>query len=207
MYLNNQKGNTNIDNQFGGVKKEIDFSRLKLPIIIGSVVLVIIIGVIIFLILKNRVKYFIELNGDSNITLYHGNEYVEFGYRAFDNKKNDLTDEVVVESKVDTNTIGTYEITYKLNKVVKKRVITVIEKGTGKTFIHLTGDNPVVLSVGDTYKELGYKAIDSVDSDITSKVKVTNNVDTSKAGTYRIIYTVTNSSGVSTSKTRTVIVK
>ena len=51
------------------------------------------------------------------------------------------------------------------------------------------------------------RAIDSIDNDLTSSVKVTNNVDTSTPGVYRIIYSVTNSAGVTITKTRTVIVK
>lgn len=206
MYLNTEKGNTNIDNQFNG-KKEIDFSKLKLPLIVGGITLVIIIGVAIFLFLRNKVRYFITLEGDSNIKMYQGDTYVELGYSGFDNKKNDLTNNVIVNSQVDTSVVGTYEITYELGKTVKKRTITIVEKGIGNTFIHLTGKDPITLSVGSTYQEPGYKAIDSIDSDITSKVEVSNNVDTSKPGIYKVTYTVTNSSGVSTSKIRTVIVK
>ena len=65
----------------------------------------------------------------------------------------------------------------------------------------------MIIPVGTTYEEPGYTAIDSIDNDLTSSVKVTNNVDTSTPGVYRIIYSVTNSAGVTITKTRTVIVK
>ena len=63
------------------------------------------------------------------------------------------------------------------------------------------------MNVGDTYNEPGYNATDSIDSNITDKVQVTNNIDTSKIGTYQVVYTVTNSSGITSSKTRKVVVK
>ena len=41
---------------------------------------------------------------------------------------------------------------------------------------------------------------------LKDKLKIVSNVDTSKAGVYKVIYTVTNSSGITTSAVRTVIV-
>ena len=61
--------------------------------------------------------------------------------------------------------------------------------------------------MGDAYEEPGYSAIDAVEGDLTNKVKINSNLDTSKQGTYRIIYSVTNSDGVTTSETRTIIVQ
>ena len=46
MYLNVEKGNTNIDNQFNKNKfnfSKIDFSKMKIPLIISGVVLLILI--------------------------------------------------------------------------------------------------------------------------------------------------------------------
>ncbi len=206
MYLNTERGNTNIDNQF---KKgfSINLSKLKLPLIIGGVVLALIIIIMVIVIFANRTKYFITLEGEEKITIYQGTTYYELGYEGFDNKQNDLTSEVTVENNIDTNTVGTYEIIYRLKDTVKKRTITVIERGVGNTTIYLKGEEHLSLSVGSAYNEPGYIAIDSLDSDITNKVTVTNNVDTSKEGTYTVIYTVVNSSGVTTTKTRYVIVK
>lgn len=210
MYLNTEKGNTNIDNQFDNKNfnfKNIDFSKMKLPLIIAGIVLLIIVAIIIFISFKNKTEYFITLEGAEEISIYQGDSFVEPGYSGRDNKNNDLTSSIIVDNQVDSQTIGTYEIIYKLNNTTKKRIVNVVEKGVGNIFIYLLGDDPIILNVGDTYTEPGYNATDSIDSNITDKVQVTDNIDTTKIGTYQVVYTVTNSSGITTSKARKVIVK
>ena len=162
---------------------------------------------IIFIVFMNRTRYYIELEGDSYIQIYKDTLYQEPGYSGYDNKKNDLTSEVIIENNVNSLEVGTYTVVYKLNKTVVTRTVEVIEKGVGTTYIHLSGDETLYLSIGSVYQEPGYKAIDSLDSDITNDVKVTNNIDTSKKGVYRVIYSVTNSSGITTEKVRNVIVR
>ncbi|TDA22855.1 DUF5011 domain-containing protein [Extibacter muris] len=65
------------------------------------------------------------------------------------------------------------------------------------------------LTVGDTFEALdGVTASDKEDGDITEKVEVlSNDVDTSKAGTYTVIYKVTDSKRASSTKVITVTVK
>ena len=207
MYFNNKREDTNIDSEFKGGKKNIDLGKYKLPIIIagGILLLAIIIGVIVHAV-SNRTKYFIQLYGDEAMTIYVGTEYVEQGYVGTDNKKNNLTSEVVVDSNLNTSTVGEYTIVYKLHNTKKVRTINVVEKPTGYTTIYLKGNLTVYLKIGEAYTEEGYTVIDTVDSDLTDKVKITNNINNAKEGTYQIVYSVTNSSGVTTSETRTVIV-
>lgn len=67
------------------------------------------------------------------------------------------------------------------------------------------GSNPIILHLGGSaYVEQGAKAYDDKDGDISKNVKVTSNVDTTKAGTYFVIYSVTNSAGITSSITREV---
>ncbi len=211
MYLNTEKGNTNIDSQFNNNKKfsfkDLDPSKLKTLIIALGVLVAIAIVIIVVMNLVNKTNYFIDLEGEENMSIYQGDTFVDPGYTGRDNKGNDLTNIITVDNPVDSSKTGTYEVTYKLKNVTKKRTVTVIEKGTGYTSFYLKGDENLTLNVGATYEEPGYIAIDSIDSDITSKVEVNSNLDTSKKGAYRIIYTVTNSFGITTSKTRTIIVK
>ena len=47
---------------------------------------------------------------------------------------------------------------------------------------------------------------DSVDQNLTEKVKVTGTVNTSKVGTYQIIYSVVNSRNVTITEKRTIVV-
>jgi hypothetical protein len=62
------------------------------------------------------------------------------------------------------------------------------------------------MNVGDTFTEPGYKATEGSE-DITAKVVVNGQVDTSKGGFYTISYTVANKDGFSVSAERTVMVK
>ena len=62
------------------------------------------------------------------------------------------------------------------------------------------------LEVGEKYTEPGYRVYDSVDQNLTEKVKVTSSVDTSKIGTYQVMYSVVNSRNKTTNVKRTIIV-
>lgn len=75
-----------------------------------------------------------------------------------------------------------------------------------KTEIKLNGDKKINLKVGDTYTEKGATATDSVDGDLTNKILISGNVNTSRAGTYTVTYTVTNSRKETVTATRTITV-
>ena len=71
--------------------------------------------------------------------------------------------------------------------------------------ITLEGERTMILSVGETYVEPGYKAeIDG--EDITNDVNVASNIDTSKPGFYTVTYSVVTSEGIYTSVSRNVMV-
>lgn len=70
--------------------------------------------------------------------------------------------------------------------------------------INLVGSQ-VFVHIGGKYEDPGFFSTDEVDGDITANV-VVDTVITSKADTLAINYKVTNSSGVSVSATRSVIV-
>ena len=61
--------------------------------------------------------------------------------------------------------------------------------------ITLAGGSDITLNVGDAYVDPGYSASDLVDGNITSSVTTQGTVDTSKAGTYIVRYTVTDAAG------------
>lgn len=73
--------------------------------------------------------------------------------------------------------------------------------------ITLNGDNPMELEVGDTYEEPGATATDDVDGDVTDNIKISGEVNTDKAGTYEVVYTVSDEAGNEATATREVIVK
>lgn len=214
MYFNNEKEDTNIDKEFSNKKfdfkkfdfKNIDFKKFKIPLfILAGIILMFIIILIVRP--KNKNEYFIKLEGGEQITIYKGEEFIDPGYYGYDNNGTVYTDKIEIDSNVDSNKIGDYEVIYKLNKVSVKREVSVIEKPVGATQIYLKGDSTISVKVNSEYKEPGYEAVDSVDSVLTDKVTISGTVDTKKVGTYIITYSVVNSSGVTTSVKRTVIVK
>ena len=73
--------------------------------------------------------------------------------------------------------------------------------------IKIIGGTSITLNVGDSYVEKGATASDKKDGDLTSKIQISGAVNTSKAGTYTVKYTVKNLSDKTTTATRTVIVK
>ncbi len=78
---------------------------------------------------------------------------------------------------------------------------------------NITNNQPVInasnrtINLNSTFKVLeGVSATDTEDGNLTSRIKTTGTVDTSKLGTYDITYTVTDNSNYSCSKTITVTV-
>jgi len=86
-------------------------------------------------------------------------------------------------------------------------VIDIVNSGNNSPVITLVGPNPMTLTVGDTYTEPGYTANDAEDGVITGSVVVdSGGLNTSVSGSYTITYTVADSSGLTDTKTRSVVV-
>lgn len=74
--------------------------------------------------------------------------------------------------------------------------------------ITLLGEPEVTVLVGDTYTDEGATATDDLDGDITSRISVVSDVDTSVPGDYTVTYTVTDLAGNAAEPvTRTVVVR
>ena len=91
----------------------------------------------------------IKLNGKERMTIQIGDEYKEPGFTAIDNVDGDLTKNVVVNDNIDTETIGSYKVSYTAtdtmgNNVTATRIVDVMpestNKGEGET-IYLTFDD------------------------------------------------------------------
>ncbi len=73
----------------------------------------------------------ITLVGDNPMTIYQGSEFADPGATAEDNIDGDLTAVIVVAGSVETNTIGTYQLTYTVsdaagNEATVTRTVNVI---------------------------------------------------------------------------------
>lgn len=205
MYFN-EKGNTNIDDQFKKNKTKININPKILGFIIGGLVLVGLIILVIVLVINNTSGAKIELYGQDSFNILKNSEYIEPGYKAVDKNNNDITNDVVITSNVDTSVVGEYEVLYTVGKKSKVRYVKVVD-GDNDTIMSLNGKLNMTLYVGDNYSEPGYIVYDSIDTNLTEKVIVTGNVDTSKAGIYQLTYSVTNSRNITISKKRTIIVQ
>ena len=158
---------------------------------------------------KDKVAPVITLNGDNEIKVNIGDIYTEEGYVAVDDCDGDITERVAVEGTVDTATPGNYLIEYKVkdsygNVATVSRNISVADFKA--PVISLNGEKKLYIKVGSEYAEAGFKAQDNVDGDVTDKVVVSGKVDTSKCGSYKIQYTVTDKAGNTVTENREVYV-
>ena len=149
----------------------------------------------------------ISINGNSNIKLVLNDKYTDKGATATSFGK-DISFKIVSTGIVNTKKVGQYQICYKVKYITghnkRCRNIEVIDEV--KPEIKLNGKNIIYLEQNDKYEELGYSATDNYDGNITKLVKVSNKVDTSKTGKYKIKYKVSDTSKNSTTIERIVIV-
>ena len=139
----------------------------------------------------------ITINGDNPATVELGGTYVDAGATS------DGGETVSTSGSVDTNTVGTYTITYTAtdaagNTSTATRTVDVVD--TTAPVITITGDNPATVELGEAYTDAGATATD-LD---TVSVTVSGTVDVGVVGSYTKTYTATDASGNTATATRTV---
>ena len=147
-------------------------------------------------------KPVITLTGDNVLGVCPNTPYVEEGFQAIDNYDGDITDKVI---RTEEDHVVIYTVTDSSGNTesVSRQVN---EVDVDNPILTLSGSEIVYLVVDSEYEELGYTATDNCDGDLTSKVVVTSNIDTSKKGDYEVKYEVTDSSGNKVEKIRKVSV-
>jgi hypothetical protein len=102
---------------------------------------------------------------------------------------------------------GIKEIKIELEDIYGNRseplVISVVKDTTPPT-IEMLGNSVESVYLGSIYRDAGAKAIDNIDKDISNKIVVNSNVDTSRLGEYKVIYSVKDSAGNEAKKIRVV---
>lgn len=136
----------------------------------------------------------IELNGPKVIYLEPGEVYEEYGANAsFINTR--LS--VKIFGTINNKESREYKIYYSARNMfglTKKITRTVMVKDRNKPKIELKGSPYVVLKEGENYKELGYRATDLEDGNLTKKVKVSGMITPTKIGTQIVTYEVCDKS-------------
>lgn len=138
----------------------------------------------------------------NNSPICPNSEYIEEGYKAYDNVDGDITDKVIVKREDDkvyytvTDSANNKKVIYRTINYSDNDAPTITLNGASKTYVFINQE----------YREKGFEAYDNCDGDITNNVKVNNNINTSKTGTYKIDYSVQDSVGNKTTISREIIV-
>jgi hypothetical protein len=135
----------------------------------------------------------IKLNGHSALSVECGNDFVEPGATALTSCAGSVS--VEASGQVDTRMPGDYTIIYTALfgelKTESTRNVTVVD--TTPPVINLTGDNPLVLELNQTFTDPGATALDGCAGSFPATPSGT--VDTKTAGSYVITYRAHDSSG------------
>ena len=132
-----------------------------------------------------------------------GEQYQEEGYSAMDDYDGDLTAKVQIRTE---NDVVYYTVEDSSgNKTTVQREI--VRQDQVSPELTLKGESTITIDAGTAYTEPGYTAMDNIDGNITDRVEISGSVNIYHADTYKLIYSVKDSSGNVTTVERTVIVK
>ena len=143
-----------------------------------------------------------EILLDDEVTICPNDDISKIKYEVFDEYDGDITNKAISEY-IDNKLIITAKDSS--NNSIEKEVI-VKKVDLEKPTITLKGNETIYLNYGSVYNEPGYEAIDNCDGNITDKVEKNGTVGSS-IGTYKITYSVIDSSNNKIEVTRTVIVR
>ncbi|WP_157454857.1 immunoglobulin-like domain-containing protein [Carnobacterium maltaromaticum] len=136
-------------------------------------------------------------------SIFNLTDYVD----VIDNADGDLTG-IITYKPVDTKDLGEQKLEiastdYSGNKTNKKIILSVID--TTKPTLNVTDEK---INFGAKFNAMeNSSATDLIDGNLTSEMQVTGTVDPNTAGTYTLLYTVSDKSGNKVEKERNVIVE
>lgn len=145
----------------------------------------------------------INLYGDNPLAHSHGTPYVEPGFDVYDAIDGVIPNQnVSVSGSVNTNTVGTYTLTYSVNDSAGNTdTVTrdVIVQDLTKPVISLYGPSQLTYyftgSASATFNDPGATAWDNFDGDITDRITVVSNVVMNALGDYEVRYSATDNNG------------
>ncbi|AIO19068.1 Regulator of chromosome condensation (RCC1) repeat protein [Candidatus Izimaplasma bacterium HR1] len=145
----------------------------------------------------------ITLIGDSVIYITKDGNYIDEGVTIWDNTSEILVPSI--SSNVNTNKVGSYTITYNVSDESENAAATVIRTVIVTETIVLFAelDEGVdSIGIGETHIDAGVEVF----SFFAATVLVVSDVDNTTAGTYEIVYTITDTEGSEVILTRFVTV-
>jgi len=160
---------------------------------------------------NDNVPPVLSLIGSDSIFTELGYAFTDPGATATDNLMGNIDSLIVVTNMVDLTTVGGYYIFYDVCDALGncaetvKRVVIVPPDNTAPV-LTLFSDT-LYVNVNKPFNDSGtFSAIDLGDGDISASVTRTGYVNTAQLGTYHLVYSVTDSKGLSDTKSRVIIV-
>ena len=132
------------------------------------------------------------------------------GITATDAEDGDLTEQIEISGRVNTNVVGSYPITYTVydsdgNMATVTITIKVVLIDSQAPMIYGVSNKEII--VGENFNALaGVTSTDIVDGDLTSSIQVTGTVDVWKLGEYTLTYVSKDSTGNKAEATRKIVV-
>ena len=139
---------------------------------------------------------------DDNFAICPNSKYTNFKVTAYDDYDGDLTDKV--KQFIDNKQVVFQVDDSSNNRTEVRKDLTLIDDE--KPVLTLNGDANIYLKINEKYTELGAKAMDNCDGDLTEYIQKTGKVYNTIPGEYDITYEVIDSSGNKASIVRKVFV-
>ena len=163
------------------------------------------------IIMSSDLNKVIEIIKPLDITVNSMEEFIGTDYfRVVDKCGNDSTQLMLVSGEVDTNVIGEYPVTIKIDGKEEIYVINVVEKFIAPPTISLKEDKiEVELNENIDYMSYIDTLLDEVDDlkTLSKRVVITGQADTTISGSYVVEYSVSNTSSKIATASLEVIVK
>ena len=119
------------------------------------------------------------------------NNLIDFKVKAVDDYDGDITD--TIKYKIEENKVIFIATDSSKNITEFVQKIKYIDNEFPK--ISLKGEETINILKGEKYTELGAKAHDSCDGDISSRIKISHDIDTNNPDTYEVVYSVKDGNG------------
>lgn len=135
------------------------------------------------------IKPVLSINGD--VVGCKKKNLLEYDVRAIDNYDGDITDNIKYNINDNFINFFVYDSSNNKSEIISK----VKYLDNEKPIISLNGEKSIFLSKEMTYEEYNATAYDICDGDLTSDIKIEQNVNTNVPGVYNVKYIVTDYDG------------